>query len=271
MPSLNGYGTLRETTDSAGSASIEDTAAETFITSGLTKVMKINNICDSEHLEDCGLSSTIITMEHGGKINFPKTLLELNSEMVSYSTSGALSPYSAINSKVAAFETQNGESVAVYYNPNCLYSSTSADNGLWNYRYPHNWYCANFVYDLNGKKGPNTLNKDIGVITAFFATDSLVVGPVPYSARSVDNTPEGFPKVCTKLGGEYRIPNIYEAISLYINKNLFKLNLDNGIMTSTSVYNPTTNSVVHWALHPNGGNCVYTQTEYRGSTYCVKR
>ena len=31
MPSLNGYGTLRESTDSAGSTSIEDTAAETFI------------------------------------------------------------------------------------------------------------------------------------------------------------------------------------------------------------------------------------------------
>ena len=40
MPSLNGYGTLTE--DESGS--IEDTAAETFVTAGLSKVLKINNI-----------------------------------------------------------------------------------------------------------------------------------------------------------------------------------------------------------------------------------
>ena len=35
MPALNGYGTLTEETDSAGSTSIEDTAAETFVTGGV--------------------------------------------------------------------------------------------------------------------------------------------------------------------------------------------------------------------------------------------
>ena len=52
MPSLNGYGTLREETDSAGSTSIEDTAAETFVTAGLSKVLKINNICDIYMIAD---------------------------------------------------------------------------------------------------------------------------------------------------------------------------------------------------------------------------
>ena len=50
MPALNGYGTLTE--DESGNVT-EDTAAETFITAGLSKVLKINNICDREHLEDC--------------------------------------------------------------------------------------------------------------------------------------------------------------------------------------------------------------------------
>ena len=38
-----------------------DTAAETFITAGLAKVLKINNICDNEHLEDCGIPKKITT------------------------------------------------------------------------------------------------------------------------------------------------------------------------------------------------------------------
>ena len=50
MPALNGYGTLTE--DESGNVT-EDTAAETFTTAGLSKVLKINNICDREHLEDC--------------------------------------------------------------------------------------------------------------------------------------------------------------------------------------------------------------------------
>ena len=53
MPSLNGYGTLTEES-SAGASDGVDTAAETFVTAGLSKVLKINNICDSEHIEDCG-------------------------------------------------------------------------------------------------------------------------------------------------------------------------------------------------------------------------
>ena len=82
MPALNGYGILRESTDSAGSTSIEDTAAETFITSGLSKVLKINNICDNEHLEDCGLASAITPLGGGSAISLPLTMGELNSNMV---------------------------------------------------------------------------------------------------------------------------------------------------------------------------------------------
>ena len=63
MPALNGYGTLSEETDSAGSTSIIDTAAEVFITDGLAKVMKINNICDNDHIEDCGIPLTYNTMD----------------------------------------------------------------------------------------------------------------------------------------------------------------------------------------------------------------
>ena len=81
MPSLNGYGTLKEETDSAGSTSIEDTAAETFVTAGLSKVLKINNICDNMHLSDCGLPDKINPYS-GSAIEFPTTMEEMNSVMV---------------------------------------------------------------------------------------------------------------------------------------------------------------------------------------------
>ena len=108
MPALNGYGTLRESTDSAGSTSIEDTAAETFVTRGLSSVLKINNICDNEHLEDCGIPAKITPLDGGSMINLDdiSTLVKLcpfmNSNADGYS-------HSQIDTKAAAFETQNGE------------------------------------------------------------------------------------------------------------------------------------------------------------------
>ena len=116
MPALNGYGTLRESTDSAGSTSIEDTAAETFVTAGLAKVMKINNVCYKDHLSDCGISSKYTNLQGVGNLDFPLTMGELNEAMLSAHQSDydAHLSHSAIDTKAAAFETANGESIVVY-------------------------------------------------------------------------------------------------------------------------------------------------------------
>ena len=50
MPQIAGYGTLTVTTDEDGSTTVTDTATESFLTEGLSKVLKINNICDNAHL-----------------------------------------------------------------------------------------------------------------------------------------------------------------------------------------------------------------------------
>ena len=78
MPSLNGYGTLTAETTSTSAI---DTAAETFVTNGLAKVLKINNICDNEHLQDCGIPDSYVA-QGGSKRDFPTTLSELNSKIV---------------------------------------------------------------------------------------------------------------------------------------------------------------------------------------------
>lgn len=217
MPALNGYGTLKEES-SAGANDAVDTAAETFVTDGLAKVLKINNICDADHLEDCGIPQKMITID--GRVafsSFPKYMHEYNSVFSEHSV--GYEP-----SKVVAFETQNGESIAVFYNPNCLATdgkNTNSSNGSWKGYYTQPIMCANFIYDLNGNKGPNTMGKDIGFISALYSTDTKVVAPMPLPKdltgyfKQLDSA-----AACTKYDNTSRLPNIDELTSMFYNKAL---------------------------------------------------
>ena len=219
MPALNGYGTLRETTDSAGSTSIEDTAAETFVTNGLAKVLKINNICDSDHLEDCGIT-TSLTNAVGSKISTPakvSDLFTLNTSVGFVDDAGNNVSYSHLDTKAAAFETANGESILAFYNPTCSGFEVAAGGSIW----VPDKVCANFIYDLNGNKGPNTFGKDIGLITAFYPTDSVVAAPVPYLRTADLNVAwHVAASSCKNLDSEYRTPNLEEMMALMYNHDV---------------------------------------------------
>ena len=213
MPSMNGYGTLEEG-DPNG-------VTETFITAGLSKVLKMTNICDHEHLADCGLPDKITPLAGSVITPFPATMADLNSTMVN-ATHESFS-HSIINTKAAAFETQNGESIAVYYNPTCVSELSSS---VW-WDPIQNRICANFVYDLNGNKGPNTYGKDIGFITVLYSADSVVVAPLvhPYNAQNSPLTATNSStltasKACTALDPEYRLPTKEEAGAMFLNQNL---------------------------------------------------
>ncbi|MCM1010393.1 MAG: type II secretion system GspH family protein [Fusobacterium sp.] len=259
MPSLNGYGTI---TESESGSLTTDTAAETFVTSGLAKVLKINNICDSEHLADCGLPAKINPQNGTSAINFPKTLAQFNAGWNSMSFEGGYS-FSHSNTKAAGFETTNGESIAVYYSPKCLSSMNETTEF---YYYPK--ICANFVFDLNGSKGPNTVGKDIGFLTIFYPVDSIIVAPTPLGRMSKAGTaPETASTYCKNEGDEYRLPNMYEAAALVLNKNLV------GTMEGTVATASRLDSNTYWG--------VGTQTAFKkyntGSevsflnVYCIKR
>ena len=230
MPALNGYGTLRENTDSAGSTSIEDNAAETFITGGLSKVLKINNICDSDHLADCGIASKFTDLNGNQKI-IPADMLTLNSVMINTTistASGFSSSYSTLNTKAAAFETANGESILTFYNPNCV---SNGNENEWHFVQP--LICANFVYDLNGNKGPNTVGKDIGFISVLNSSDSIVVAPVPYNHKVGESlTPQEAISACAANNREHRLPNKDEAASLFVNQFFLGLSYDNFVTSS---------------------------------------
>ena len=222
MPALNGYGTVTEATSSASAV---DNAAETFITAGLAKVLKINNVCDNEHLDDCGFSSKY-TDGGGSQQNLPKEVKSLNTGIITVSTAVKVK-----NTKAAAFETANGESVLTFYNPDCsakdVFSIAYNNDGTAS---PSNWegetvkqhICANFIYDLNGTKGPNTVGKDIGTLTVFYSSDPSVVMPLSPRAVSGTKTQTAAAKACRELdGGQYRLPNIEEAAAIYYNRLIY--------------------------------------------------
>ena len=230
MPYVSTYG-IGETDTQTRSI-----AAKVFIMEGLSKVLKINNICDSSHLQDCGISSTYKSTK-GTTKTFPLTLAQLHTLLISKSAyqhatvaNARDSAYSFPNTNVAAFETANGESVAVFYNPLCR-QNIKQDVALQTYIHVAPMMCANFVFDLNGKKGPNTVGKDIGFMTAFYPTDTQVVMPIPLATDSMGTTGnyvnsydpyngDTVTGACKLVGEDVRLPNREELASLVINNNL---------------------------------------------------
>ncbi len=220
MNALGGYGTYTE--DAEGNAT-EDTAAESFILDALSKVYKINNVCGPDKLSSCGIPSKITTLDAASEINFPTKMSELNSNLLN----GNHAPGEDGNiadTKAAAFETVNGESIAVFYNPLCSSDTLTA-------HFTQNKMCVNFVYDLNGSEGPNQVGKDVGFITAFYNRNPVVVAPVPYSTDYATVIPNysansgtiDAPAACETMAEDLRLPNRDEIASLFINAPLINL------------------------------------------------
>ncbi len=270
MPYLNGYGTVVTNggvgTGENGYSNVTDTAAEAFITEGLSKVLKINNICDADNLEDCGLSSTVY--KNNGDSAYTAIPTRIDNYVGGFNDNGV----NGIITKPAAFETQNGESVLVYYNPQCSavpadYSAAILDNLM----------CANFIYDLNGNKGPNTAGKDIGAITAFYATDSSVVAPMPrgYFIDGVVTPNEGNTYCRNNVNETTRMPNIEEAMSLVFNNKLF-YHPNPGYATSNTVSTTDNTEVYVIELGPSYGLTTWTvardsnPSDHPG-TFCIER
>ena len=263
MPALNGFGTL-ETVSNSGSTSINDTAAEAFITEGLSKVLKINNICDSEHIEDCGLVSQITTL-NGSTISTPETMSALNSKMLKGNDNYYGTPFSYLNAKAAAFETQNGESILTFYNPNCQAYMNENSN-----YYMQPKVCVNFIFDLNGNKGPNTVGKDIGFMTVLYPTDSVVVAPdVPVQKASTTATQQDALSICKEQDSEFRIPSLDELASMFVNQAL----IGGAIVTSASPHWSSTlfDSTRGWAQGFNTGSRILYNRTTKQNVHCVKR
>ncbi len=271
MPALNGYGTLTE--DASGSVT-EDTAAETFVTSGLSKVLKINNICDSEHLANCGVAAKYTDMKGNVIDNFTSTMNTLvkYNEMFdgafTYST-GIVNEYHQTDTKAAAFETANGESIIVYYNPYCKSNLDKVDADA-----TQPYMCANFVYDLNGNKGPNTMGKDVGFIAAIYPSDTHVVAPVPEMNDGAKRVQTQAAKYCTAKNSESRLPNLEELMAMFYNRRLIANNGSSAGGADNFFWSSTIGELPNTAYHlrfTSGFRHLGSRDSSPYNIWCIKR
>ncbi len=218
MDTVAGYGASNgQTADE-----IAKNASETFIIDGLSKVYRIQNVCNSNNLTACGIPSSIITLS-GEQMNFPKVITEASPSF--FAKDKLFSFDKDVREKMkkieaAAFETVNGESIAVFYFPYCASKYVGTDEYAAGAR-----MCVNMIYDLNGLKGPNEVGKDIGFITALYRSDPVVVAPIPLSSNAgsgvlipKDPSKNGYAAaMCQEQDSDSRIPNIEELMSMTAN------------------------------------------------------
>ena len=245
------------------------TDAQSFITNGLNEVLKINNICAFESLNDCGVDTKQLITTAGSARTFPLnwyTLATVTNFGSFYNDSTSF--MTTNNTDLAgAFETVNGESVVVYYNPNCI--PNGEDSPILEEDEQPNLFkyvCANLIYDLNQDKGPNTVGKDIGFMTIFYATDPVVASVVPSTTakQAISSDAENSCK------DDYRIPNIEEAASMQLNWSILGGgNAYQGMLTSSRAVNGNDTYVYKVSAKPDLKRISDTATT--GYTRCVKR
>ncbi len=265
MNTLGGYGTYTkgETDDET-----VDTAAESFILDALSKVYKINNVCGPDKLSSCGIPSKITTLDAVSEINFPTKMSELNEKLLNGNRLDGESG-DIVDTKASAFETVNGESIAVFYNPMC--GSASSTN-----HYAQNQMCANFVYDLNGSEGPNQVGKDVGFITAFYNKNPVVVAPVPYTkdySSSVASFTSGSETVaaqdaCAIMGENLRLPDKDEISSMFVNARFINLLESTNYYWSSSVLSIGEKGLA-WLQHFENGSMTFNSRDMQLNVRCI--
>ncbi len=258
MDSVAGYGTKNGEAVDINDDNLKASAAEAFIIDGLSKVYRVQNVCNKNNLKACGIPPTIITM-NGNSLDFPKTRSELNSIASQ-----------AMDTDAAAFETVNGESIALYYNPIC-----ESDHPEKSY-YAGQVFCVNMIYDLNGLKGPNEVGKDVGFMTVFYRTNSVVAAPNPFpsdastTAKSYSEDGSDAGSLCAKQGEDAKIPDRDELASMFINRFLIGWDNNSSYYWSGSVISSGANGLA-WRQGMGYGGRYRDDRSYSGHIRCIKK
>ena len=265
MRTLAGYGEY--TAKEEGVSDGVDTAAETFVVDGLQKVYKIKNICDASHVSDCNFPWPFINGSQDSASTYPLSFHELSPAFTDESSYNS----DVTDTKPAFFSTANGESLALYYNPTCkdIDRYTTLDT-----------LCVNMIYDLNGKKSPNKIGKDMGVISVFGRKSPIVVAPMlkeledntdvgPIEAKyyNEDNN-KSAGQICKNKDG--RLPDLTEALSLAANKRVFGVNLQEGYWLTGSVASAGQNGKVYAIEFPDIRYLKVGKTSTTAQVYCIE-
>ena len=167
-----------------------------------------------------------------------------------------------INEK--AFETANGESVLVYYNPNC-----QPDLKETAIHFVQPKMCANFVYDLNGEKAPNAVGKDIGFITVMYSSNPVVVAPMPQTTVAATNKKQTEAlAACKAQDSESRLPNKDELTSMSYNNKL--TGITSGVFWTNSVITQGATGLV-WDASIGSVVRSPENKSYPHDVFCIKK
>ena len=276
MPNVRGYGNISVGKDDNTGLNVysSENATETFLSAGLSNVFKLNNVCNHNNLKDCGFPEQFIAFG-GGKISLDslKNIQGLNGKYAAPFTTGVGILGGAISTYGAVFETANGDSVLVHYNPNCKDKSllVSKENG-YSISEPLGVACVNFIYDLNGKKGPNTMGKDMGFMTMLYPFDSVLVAPNFHIKRNLDSATHSVAvNTCRNIDNS-RLPTREELLSALVNKRL--LGYDTVFHGETPLWSATTHekySSSAWVLLPETEVMEYHSKTGTAQVHCVYR
>jgi maltose-binding protein MalE len=219
----------------------------------LTKYLSATKTCDNAALTDC----------------FPATIKDINGNTVTVPTTTVTSSQSqfTFSDNAVGLILNNGTTMSLVYNKNCSENTVAYDV---NNSYGQNHVCANFVFDTNGKSGPNQVGKDIGFATVINPTNTVTTGVIPDTSDLTNANWQNAMANCNAKGDTWHLPTKDELNSLYYNKTIIG-NLAGGgnIYWSSVEYAPDPTSA--WDLIPNTGFQYNDDKSINLRVRCVRR
>ena len=162
--------------------------------------MKVIKTCDNTDINKCYSPKVVTT----GKNDDP---MEIETDSLTSASSMGLSDWQT-NTNTMSFVVADGTTVIMAYQPECPYADPIEDTGS-------QVSCMGYMVDVNGKKGPNRVGKDIQLSSGVaFSTCDNPIGDLCFStefqaSRAIDT--------CT--GSEYEDLEEYHEESPYCDTN----------------------------------------------------
>ena len=137
--------------------------------------MKVIKTCDNSDINKC-YSPKIVTT---GKDDAP---LDIETESLTNAKKMGLNEWQT-NTNTMSFVVADGTTVIMAYQPECPYADPIEDQGS-------QVSCMAYMVDVNGKKGPNRVGKDIELSSGVaFSTCDNPIGDMCWSTDFAANTP----------------------------------------------------------------------------------
>ena len=162
--------------------------------------MKVIKTCDNSDINKC-YSPKIVTT---GKDD---ALEEIETDGLTSASSMGLKEWQT-NTNTMSFVVADGTTVIMAYQPECPYADPIEDQGS-------QVSCMAYMVDVNGKKGPNRVGKDIQLSSGVaFSTCDNPIGDMCWSTDFAANTP-----IDTCDGTNPYDPNFTSSVSSYCSTN----------------------------------------------------